>query len=243
MAVTDEDQVRAMLESMGVDSTDAAFPQEAAPAATPEASPAVAPTAASAEAASASTARSESGAAVDMNAVNTLLEKRGVGGSHGREMTLSTLVHLLGLSTASQINLLDSKFDVVNAKLTTILSKVERLAADLAVVKGEGAIDRIDFALTEMRVLLKRLVPSAGTVDAEPKSDSARPSARAKILSSETPKAEAKAPDAAAPAEAAAAPKPQTKIIEKDNLEEFQTQDDASFQATQAKQVREQQSN
>ena len=235
MAVSDEDQMRSMLGSMGVESTDAAFPQQSETSATsgPSASPVEAMPA----------AKPENTGTVDVAA---LLEKR-AGGS--REMSLSTLVHLLGLSTASQVNLIDSKFDVVNSKLTTMLAKIDRISADLAALKSDSAMDRIDFALTEMRALLKRIAPSAtGSAESEAKADSGKASTRAKILTSEAPKQAPKAvevppaAEAAPAAETAPAAKAETKIIEQDNLEEFQGQDDASFQTAEAKRIREQQS-
>ncbi len=242
MAVSDEDQVRAMLESMGVGATDEAFPQPPEPQPTPSAAPSSVPEQPAVAADFQAVTRSDTPSALD--SVTALLEKRGGAGSHGREMSLSTLVHLLGLSTATQVNLLDSKLDVLNSKLSTVVSKLERLSSDVTLIKSEAAIDRVDFALNEMKALLKRLAPiAAGAADGESKAE-ARPSARAKVLTSEPPKKAVAAETASAEAapEPAPAKKPETKIIEKDHLEEFQGGDDASFQAAEAKRVRDQQS-
>jgi outer membrane murein-binding lipoprotein Lpp len=146
----------------------------------------------------------------------------------GREMSLSTLVHLLGLSTASQTNLLETKVEALNTKISALLLKLDRVVTELGAIKADAAVDRIDFQITEIRALLKRMVPAgtaANEIEAKPNGGKSA-SGRAKILTSEVSKGSAKAA------------KPETKIVEPDNLEEFNNADDASYQAEEAQRVR-----
>ncbi|MFN8392631.1 MAG: hypothetical protein U0136_20225 [Bdellovibrionota bacterium] len=144
-----------------------------------------------------------------------------------RDISLSTFVHLLGLPTAVQISLLETKMDVLTAKVTTLGSKLDRILAELDAVKNDAAVDRIDFQMTEIRSLLRRLVPAAAAMgEIETKQQPPKlQSAKAKVLSSE-PKAGAK---------------PETKILEKDNLEaENATADDEAYQQSEGRRIRQQ---
>lgn len=207
-----------MLEAMGVaTTTDTATPLQ--PAAPKPAAPA---------AASGDVNPGASSAAPDAGA------DRRAGGlpSSGRDISLTTLVHLLGLPTATQVDLLETKLDLLSTKVSQILVKLDRLVTDLSTMKNDATVDRIDFQLSDIRALLKRLVPTGIIGDPEPKSDSSKSASnRAKILTSDAP--------AAAKAEPKKTEKAETKIVEQDQLAEFnQSQDDGTFQAEEGRRVR-----
>jgi len=227
MSANEEEQVRAMLEAMGVGAATESLPMpelgSPARAEATSAPQAAAPTMSISEALSSIQGITERPASPPA-APST--PSAAVASAHGREMSLSTLVHLLGLSTSSQVDLLETQIETLSTKVSAILLKLDRIAADLGTIKGDAAIDRIDFQITEIRALLKRVVPAAAAAgDIETKSDTTKSaSGRAKILTSEVSKP-------------AAGKKPETKIVEPDNLEEF-NKDDASFQAKEAARIR-----
>lgn len=76
--------------------------------------------------------------------------------TQGKEFTVSALVHLLGLPTNAQMRVLESKLDAVTAKLSTMSSKVERLSQQSDAAKNESLLERIDFQLSEIRAVLKK---------------------------------------------------------------------------------------
>ena len=216
MAANEEDQSRAMPGAMGVTTTDSAPANGEVPA--PQAS-AVAETMPISDV---------------LNTISNVTERPAAAGSSasgtsGREMSLSTLVRLLGLSTNSQVSLLETQVEALTTKVATILLKLDRIALDLGAIKGDAAVDRIDFQITEIRALLKRVVPAAAASgEIETKSTTSKStSSRAKILTSDVAKSGA-----------GATKKPETQIVEPDNFEEFNKSDDASYQSTEAQRIR-----
>lgn len=78
-----------------------------------------------------------------------------------RELTISSLVHLMGLPTATQMNVLDTKLDLLTSKLGIIQSKLERIQSHLDLVSANSPIERIEFQLNEVRTIMKKFFPQA----------------------------------------------------------------------------------
>lgn len=238
MAASEEDQVRSMLEAMGVGSIDETVPAqvEPPPAAKPVAVDANADSAASRPAVAKAPELPAEIAGALVSAVGaTGAERRGAAsGTTGRDVPVSTVVHLMGLPTAAQLALLEGKIDILTTRVTTVTTKLERIASELSLIKNDATTDRIDFQLNDIRGLLRRLVPKAAAAgEVEPVPESPRlQSAKARILSSEptAPAADATKKDPA-PTPAPA------KKDEKDALEEFQM-DNGDFQANEGRRVR-----
>jgi hypothetical protein len=215
MPVSEEEQVKSMLEAMGVSEGG----QER-----PSGELTETPTEAQTVETAAPNQQAQDQPGFADSAVRTGAHERKVYPSSSRDMNLSTFIHLLGLPTAAQMALLDSKVDVLMNKLTAMSLKLERLAADLSAVRGDAAVDRIDLQISEIRALLRRLVPAAAA-SGELKLKSQPPKVRsekAKVLSSEP----------------AAAQTTETKILESDALAEPPQLDDAGFQAEEGKRIR-----
>lgn len=244
MAASDEDQVRSMLEAMGVSSIEESAPQPAAapePVAVPPAAAVAAPpvqAAAPKVPEAIADVRAELTHDAAHAAVSAAAERRAAGAvPGGREVPVSTVVHLLGLPTATQLSMLEGKIDILTTRVTSITSKLDRIASELALIKNDATTDRIDFQLNDIRGLLRRLVPKAAAAgDVEPVPESPRlQNAKARILSSAPPAAGAAEADKKTPAPAAE--KKEAKKDEKDALEEFQV-DDGTFQANEGRRVR-----
>lgn len=78
-----------------------------------------------------------------------------------RELTISSLVHLMGLPTGTQVGVIDTKLDLIAAKLTTLQSKLDRLQSQLDLVTTNSPMERIEFQLTEVRSIMKKFFPNA----------------------------------------------------------------------------------
>ncbi|MDD2943397.1 MAG: hypothetical protein PHC51_10585 [bacterium] len=75
--------------------------------------------------------------------------------STGRDVTVSSLLHLMGLPTVGSIELLEKKVDILSSKLASITVKIDRLVAQVNKTAGESYLDRIDYQLSELRTILK----------------------------------------------------------------------------------------
>lgn len=148
------------------------------------------------------------------------LKKAGQGAAASRELTVSTLVHLLGLPSMAQMAAMESSVDLMARKMQTISAQLEKISSELQALSADNSSERIDFQLNEIRAILKRAVVTTGGAKspAEPSTKSSTRSAR--IIESEPP------------AEAAANPEPCA-------LSDFDNPDDASFQQAEAQKVRE----
>ena len=237
MPSTEEEQVQAMLDAIGVDTVDQIAETVFASIGEPPTEPVPEPVPAAPVAAPVV----ERTVPVVERAAS---ERRGVSG--GRDVTISTLVHLLGVSTANQVSVLEAKVDELTAQMSLVLSKLERMNANLQQSKSEATLDRVDYQLSDLRALLKKVFPKliAGVDLDTPSGDS---ESRPKVLSSGSSKANAApAPSAqasAAPATAEAAPvqpPPSKPAAQKDALEEFESADDSAFQSAEGRRIRSQ---
>ncbi|HQH26305.1 MAG TPA: hypothetical protein PLP17_02825 [Oligoflexia bacterium] len=110
----------------------------------------------SAEEVLAQTQAAASEGSVALSAQTTGEAKSHAAAAPSREMTVSTFVHLLGLPTTSQLDVLESKIDSLTAKLNTVFARVERISAQLDGAKNDTMLDRLEFQLTDIRNLLKK---------------------------------------------------------------------------------------
>jgi hypothetical protein len=136
-----------------------------------------------------------------------------------RDLSVATLMHLLGLPTMTQMGAMESSVDLMARKMQTISAQLEKISSELQALSADNSSERIDFQLNEIRALLKRTVLGAST--AKPVVDpSAKSTRSARIIESEPP------------AEATG------QKSEPDALAEFENAEDASFQAAEAQKVR-----
>ena len=78
------------------------------------------------------------------------------------EMSLTSLVHLLGLPTSSQIDLIETKLELVATKLNSLAQKLERSLGESHSSEVEVRLGRIDLQLAELRAVLKKALAAGG---------------------------------------------------------------------------------
>ncbi len=78
-----------------------------------------------------------------------------------RELSVPALLHLMGLPTASQITVLDTKMDLVLTKMTTLQSKIDRLNSQFEMLSATTATERLEFQVSEIRSIMKKFFPLA----------------------------------------------------------------------------------
>lgn len=85
----------------------------------------------------------------------------------GRDLTVSTLVHLMGLPSHHQIAVLEAKLDAITSKITALSSRVDRFSKHVSSLTNEQYLDRIDFQLADIRTLIKKVFPRIAAMDSE----------------------------------------------------------------------------
>ncbi len=100
----------------------------------------------------------------------------------GRDVPVSSVVHLMGIATSSQVGLLENKLDTLSTKLTSVTMKLEKVSSQLDSIQSGSSFDRIDFQLNDIKTILKKVLPYAmSTPTAEPTIDT---SASSSVLTS-----------------------------------------------------------
>jgi hypothetical protein len=91
-------------------------------------------------------------------------------GEHGhptlepaREMSVSTLVHLLGLPSAVQFSILEGRVEALSSRISAVLAKIDRLTNQMEATKTDTLIDRLEFQLSDIRTMLKKVVPGGNS--------------------------------------------------------------------------------
>jgi hypothetical protein len=79
----------------------------------------------------------------------------------GFEVPASTIVHLLGVATQNDLSVMESKLDMLISRVATLSMKVDRLVNQLTTISNEFYVDRIDFQLSDIRQMMKKVFPSA----------------------------------------------------------------------------------
>lgn len=83
------------------------------------------------------------------------------GGSATRELTVSTLIHLMGLTTSNELAVLETKVDSIARKVNTLSLKLDRLAKESDERDFGSVLDRIDLQIADLRTLIKKVLPRA----------------------------------------------------------------------------------
>lgn len=145
------------------------------------------------------------------DSVTQIIEDHGPRRGASRDVPIATIVHLLGIPTQTDINVLDTKLDMLTSKVNALALKVDRLLSQLAGISNEFYVDRIDFQLADIRNMMKKVFPQAlTTTEATVKDAVSRKAEKAqgkspeKASSKPSAKPEPKADAADAPAAPAA---------------------------------------
>lgn len=101
----------------------------------------------------------------------------------GRDVPVSSLVHLMGLATSSQVSVIEKQLDNLANRMTILTAKLERIATQLEIAQDGAALDRIDFQLADIKSILKRVLPQAMAGSVQGSDSGTRPI----VVSSSTP--------------------------------------------------------
>lgn len=246
MSLSEEEQVKAMLASMGVEAIDEEEPQlvdlkdEAQASTPPEAESSTSaeslsqddldsmfsaqpPSEPSSSKDSSSQQKPSAGIGPTAGVLPEIPNASKSSSDHtqGKEFTVSALLHLLGLPTKAQVQVLESKLDAATAKLSTMSSKVERLSQQSDAAKNESLLERIDFQLSEIRAVLKKSSSLMASTVTSSSTSSSRHSAAGESKDGDSgPMILTSAPSEASPKKSSTA------------------DDDANFQKTEGRRVR-----
>ncbi|MCB0324557.1 MAG: hypothetical protein KDD69_13335 [Bdellovibrionales bacterium] len=137
---------------------------------------------------------------LDRARVAVMNAERTAGVQTSREVPVSAVVHLLGLSTSAQVTVLESTLDLIMTRLNSLTHKVDRLSTLIEASHNQSLLDRFDYQLSDIKSILKKVLPHTVTTIAEDKEKKASKS-ESKVMTSVP--AAAEATDAATKAQAA----------------------------------------
>lgn len=80
------------------------------------------------------------------------------------EVPITTLVRLAGLPLAQDVKVIESKVDVLTAKLTNISIKVDRLSSQISKLANESDFERTEAQIADLRNLIKKALSSLVTL-------------------------------------------------------------------------------
>ncbi|MCC6219734.1 MAG: hypothetical protein IT291_00675 [Deltaproteobacteria bacterium] len=81
-----------------------------------------------------------------------------------REVTVNTIVRLMGLPTSSDIRVLESKLDALTSKLASIAVRLDRVSSQVLEISHDS--DRVDLQISDLRAFVKKALASV-VVDIE----------------------------------------------------------------------------
>jgi hypothetical protein len=76
-----------------------------------------------------------------------------------REVTTAAVVSLLGIPTSAEFAAFEEKFADLSAKVTNLQLNFNRLMTQIKTILDESYLERIDFQLADIRVLMKAAFP------------------------------------------------------------------------------------
>lgn len=83
-----------------------------------------------------------------------------VAGRASHEMTVPTMIHLLGLPSAAEIRILENKVDALTNEMKMIALKFDRLVSQLDRKNDDSALERIDYQISDVKSLIKKAFPN-----------------------------------------------------------------------------------
>lgn len=90
-------------------------------------------------------------------------EPRASGQQQHRELSVSALLHLMGLPTGSQFTVLDTKLDLALTKMATLQAKIDRINSQFELLSATTGTERLEFQVSEIRSIMKKFFPQAFT--------------------------------------------------------------------------------
>ena len=75
-----------------------------------------------------------------------------------RDVPVATVVRLMGLPSAADLAVMDSKLDILSAKVATLAARVERISSQMMEVFHD--FDRFDVQLADLREFMKQSLAS-----------------------------------------------------------------------------------
>ena len=74
------------------------------------------------------------------------------------DVSAATVARMLGLATATEVRLVESKLDLMSSKISTLQIKAEKMLTILNSMPTGGDLERIDVQLGSLKSLLKDLI-------------------------------------------------------------------------------------
>jgi hypothetical protein len=95
----------------------------------------------------------------------------GIGNSIGipagsrMEVSAQTIARMMGIASATDLQLLEGRLDLLATKVSTLMIKVDKIATNLGAVASAGDVGRLETQLAAIKTMVRDAVEVLGTLN------------------------------------------------------------------------------
>lgn len=93
------------------------------------------------------------------------------------EVSAATVTRMMGIPTLTDLKLIEGRIDLLTAKVTGMMTKLDRVVSGFNALPTASDMDRIDIQIGSMKSVMKEILEAVGT-DGESKKDDDRAGAQ-----------------------------------------------------------------
>ena len=86
------------------------------------------------------------------------------------EVSAQTIARMMGIASATDLQLLEGRLDLLASRVSTLMMKVDKVLAGLGALASAGDIGRLETQIASMKSILREAVESIGAAQESPRS-------------------------------------------------------------------------
>jgi len=79
------------------------------------------------------------------------------------EVSAQTIVRMMGIASATDLQLLEGRIDLLASRVSTLMMKVDKVLAGLGTLAGTGDVGRLETQIASIKSILREAVESIGS--------------------------------------------------------------------------------
>ncbi len=88
------------------------------------------------------------------------------------EVSAATVTRMMGIATVTELKLVEGRIDLLTAKVTNVLTKVDKIASTVNALPSGSDMDRLEIQLGSIKAVMKEILESVSSGDEAGKSAS-----------------------------------------------------------------------
>jgi hypothetical protein len=88
------------------------------------------------------------------------------------EVSAATVTRMMGIATVTELRLLEGRIDLLTAKVTSVLTKVDKIISTVNALPSGSDMDRLEIQLGAIKAVMKEVLESVSSGDEAAKSSS-----------------------------------------------------------------------